>query len=221
MRTVPFVILLSVLLSTSSYSAAQDFNIFEGKFTLHSSFGIPFTGYGHTFDEYGYWEKDWQYQVIFAFKMGNLWSFYSWDHFGIGMKMNWLEVSYTQRNIDLQDIYIHRFTVDFSAGAFGPLFIFAFNNKMCLDLYYNLRPTFMIATSVESGSLDYYKDYYEQLSMGFTNVFGCSYRFYVLSVGLEYLYGNLPDLDYIDERGYFDGPKLVNSCIRLVVGVAL
>jgi hypothetical protein len=169
-----------------------------------------------------------KYPVSFGLKMGSLWSFYSWDHFGIGLKMGWFDFSFARKGDDFLSPSWQRFTFDFSLLEMGPLFIFAINKKIAFDVYYTARPQFLISTTFD---YDYYYDYtyyddysspyLEALGLGIGHNTGFTFRYYVLSIGIEYIFGSIPDLDYVDQYGFSDGPKIGNSCVRLIVGVAL
>ena len=223
MRRFSFVLLSALFLAFTCKSSAQTFDIFENRFSLHNVIGFPPSDYGWIPVEGDDLADDYQYRVSFGFKMGTQWSFSTWEHFGIGLKINWFEVSYVQRKYDIQGDQLKRFTLDITFGEFGPICTFAINKMLGFDTYYNLRPTFLLTRA--SQEYYYYDDgynYYDQeIGLGFGHLFGFAFRFHVLSVGLEYVLGNLPNLDYIDQYGYFGGPRLSDSSFRLIVGVVL
>jgi hypothetical protein len=106
--------------------------------------------------------------------------------------------------------------MEFTLGEFGPIACFGINKKMAIETYYNIRPSLMMS-SVTGFNIS--NDLEDKGGVGLSHVFGCAFRYSFLSAGIEYVYGHIPDLDYVDQYGYFGGPRLNNSCFRVILGM--
>ena len=199
-------------------SPAQNKEVLSSGSTFQSFFGRPPANFGWEQGKGGSWENDLQYLFNFGFKIGSQWCFSNWENFGLGLKMNWVEVSYGQRIHAYENFSIQKFTLEFSAIGFGPIGVFAIKDNSAVDIYYNLRPTFILSSIFEK---DYLDEAENEAGIGFSNVFGCAFRFHFFSAGIEFVYGELPDTDLIDQYGYFGGPRINDTYFRLIIGFAV
>jgi hypothetical protein len=218
MKSYKLVLSLLIFQVIASSSPAQYKDVLSSGSTFQSFFGRPPADFGWEQGRRISWESDLQYLFNFGFKIGSQWCFSNWENFGLGLKMNWVEVSYGQRIHAYENYSLQKFTLELSVVGVGPIGVFAIGDHSAVDIYYNLRPV-IITTSVFEK--EYLEDAENETGVGFSNLFGCAFRTHFFSAGIEFVYGKLPDTDQMDQYGYFGGSRVNDTYFRLIIGFAV
>ncbi len=147
-----------------------------------------------------------EYGMLNGFQIGNRWYFSPADTWGIGLMVNWFDFSGASGDSDFA-------AADAALFELGPIGTYAINESMAIDGYYNLRPTFLVMASTEGDLMGYG-------GFGITHALGVAYRWKVLSVGVETVFGSVNSV-YVDEDDFHDDvqAKLKNNSTRFVLGV--
>ena len=178
-RFVVFVLLHFALLGQ-----AQD-QMLENGFSLKFSFGFPPSNYG--FDGDLPLPEDLQVKNTFGLEIGNQWYFYTGERFGLGLDVNWIDLTYSREKAYSPTLgYANRITAEGSFLEFGPVGTFAVNDIVALEGYYNLRPTYMATYYYEDSD-----DYVLVEDFGFLHGIGLGLRVKFLYFGYEYTFGSL------------------------------
>lgn len=158
---------------------------------------------------------DVNYSKMWGFQIGNRWYFAPTETWGIGLMVNWFDISYVGSKVD--DFTL--LTVDVSALELGPVFTYTLTEAMAFDAYYNLRPTILATADTDMNAFG---------GFGITHAFGIAYRWKVLSVGIESLMGKVSPSQYsfddedVEEEfdGLSDSEKMLNNKrFQIVLGV--
>ncbi len=141
---------------------------------------------------------------LVGFEIGNRWYFKHNEKYGIGLMVNWGDASFHSSYIGMDNVdstlnYSLVLNIAFFEG--GPIGTYALTSNIRMDAYYNMRPTYMLAGQVPyeyvNGEGITEKGYYSSYATGFglTHTMGFSFRWRVLALSFEYLYGNLREVD--------------------------
>lgn len=156
-----------------------------------------------------YTAGDFTYGVGFNFELGNYFRFakIAEGKFGIGLRATWLSASfcagsdsYTSLGTDYQDIYR---ATEISILRVGPQFGMALNEKMGLDVFYqlgyNLSGEFIDADMGPGQESIGISSWFQ----GVSHEIGAAFKYKVFSVGFGYRIGKLNNfLNYIDGKEY-------------------
>jgi len=206
MKQIRTLLIASLLLSLMLNTHAQKDRTLSNGFSIQLIVGIPSPEYGVSKDATV--DKEFQFSSLFGLQLGNRWYFTNSDQFGIGLMVNWFDVSSALASYEIQQDEIIRLTVDATFLELGPIGTYAINSDMAVDAYYNLRPTGLATIAIdENSSIE--DDAY---GSGFTHALGAAFRWKVLSVGIESVLGNIKDYDDSEI-------KLQANNFRFVIGV--
>lgn len=202
------VLLLSVILFAGSMGTtiAQNNRTLSHGFSINLIVGLPPANYGFHKDV----DVDDDSKIILTsgIQIGNRWYFGSSERFKMGLMVNWLDMTAgTRKNGEMT-----RVVVDVSLLELGPVASVALSDDIALDAYYNLRPT--VFAHIWTFSTEDPTGY---AGPGISHAIGTAFRWKVLSVGLEYVIGNI-NCEYIDTDFDYPNQKLVNSNFRLMIG---
>jgi hypothetical protein len=198
--------LLSIILFTASLGTtdAQKNRTLSHGFSVNLIVGIPSPNYGYPKDVNV--DEDMQINFIAGIQIGNRWYFGSSARYKMGIMVNWIDISAGTRI----DGDLTRAVADVSFLELGPIGTVAFSDDIALDAYYNLRPTgFVHMWSYASEDPEGYS------GAGISHAIGTAFRWKVLSVGLEYVIGNINCEDINSE---YTDQKLINNNFRLIIG---
>ena len=198
--------LLSIILFTASLGStdAQKNRTLGNGFSVNLIVGIPSPNYGYPKDVNV--DEDMQINFIAGIQIGNRWYFGSSARNKMGIMVNWIDISAGTR----KDGDLTRAVADVSFLELGPIGTVAFSEDIALDAYYNLRPTgFAHMWSSASEDPEGY------VGAGISHAIGTAFRWKVLSVGLEYVIGNINCEDINSE---YTDQKLINNNFRLMIG---
>jgi hypothetical protein len=78
---------------------------------------------------------------IWGLQVGNRWYFNPKENHGIGLMVNWLDITIGAKS---DDGWVRSIT-DFSFLEIGPVGTKVLTNNIALDAYYNLRPTIFVS----------------------------------------------------------------------------
>jgi len=207
------VILLVLILCTGMMTesfAQKDRRLSRG-FSINLITGVPLSSYGGNIYE----NKS---GIISGFKIGNRWYFTSSKKFEIGLMANWADISVAFNSTNLpMDYKSNQFFADFSVCEVGPIGTIPLADAIALDAYCNIRPT--VLASIYSISPNYSSN--ETVSYvggGVSYGLGTAFRWKVLNVGLEYVFGKVKCSDTNTDSGYPD-ITLKTDNFRILVGV--
>lgn len=230
MKKFGILISLFALAALFSNSFAQDSKTLSNGFSVNLVVGFPSAEFGAPENVSG----DEKYGALFGLKLGNRWYFAPQEKYGFGLMVNWLDLAAGfksgTRNSELTQETSDwaKTTFDVTLLGLGPIGTFALNDDMAIDGYYNLRPTVLIMGEVSSdpagiaddGTVGY-------AGFGITNTLGAAFRWKVLNVGVEYVFGKVncqgkytgPTIAGELEDGDLPDAKLSTNSVRLVLGV--
>jgi hypothetical protein len=182
-----------VLLIESGH--AQDKAIKKG-FSINLITGFPSP------ENYGFpgLDPNLENKGFFGLEIGNRWYFNQSKKLGIGMGINWFDLTMQMTQIDPPyEEGDNERTYVFNASLFeiGPIGTLALTSNIGLDAYYNIRPTY-IKTGIyldNEEELGRNYDTGDQLGFGFSHTFGGSLRLKSFALSFEYLLGNIRTVD--------------------------
>jgi len=181
---------------------AQKDQTLSNGFSIQLIIGVPFPEYG--VDKDAEVAKEYQFSSLFGLQLGNRWYFTNSDQFGIGLMVNWFDISTALTSYEIMEETIGRLTVEATFLEFEPIGTYAINSTMAVDAYYNLRPAGLATVAIDENTN--LSD--EVYGSGFTHALGAAFRWKVLSVGIESVLGNIKDLDDPDLKLQADKFKL-------------
>ncbi len=127
----------AIIVSFLPQTQAQKNRTLSNGFSISWAFGIPSDKLGFPASV----DNDFKYKLMMGLKLGNRWYINPTEKYGIGIMVNWLDVSATQVTINQGNIDEPHATADVSVLQIGPIFTYALDESIAFDLYYNLRPT--------------------------------------------------------------------------------
>ena len=197
-RKIIILSILALMGLTTKLFAQKDRKITNG-FSINLVTGIPVANYGESNE--GNLNAQYQLGSIWGLQLGNRWYFSPSEQFGLGLMVNWMDITAgvkmgTQGSYDWG-----RAVFDFSLFELGPVGTYALTNDIALDAYYNLRPTgfatAMILTANSTEDDDLSTVY---VGFGLTHAVGAAFRYKALNIGLEYVMGGA------NCQGIYSGP---------------
>jgi hypothetical protein len=215
------VILLSIILmsgATTNLFAQKDRKLTKG-FSINLVTGIPSAQYGVSKSD----NIDAEYQLgsIWGLQLGNRWYFNPTEQYGIGLMVNWIDITAGVKAGSESSYDWARAVVDFSFCEIGPVGTYVLTKDIALDAYYNLRPTGFSSGMVWSPTSGDDDETYVYAGFGFTHALGAAFRYKALNIGLEYVMGG------IKSEGTYSGPdgdedlesqKNIANNFRIMIG---
>lgn len=215
------LVLVVAILFTSLNSIAKKDPISKGfNFNLYA--GIPGSTYGL--------EKDcgapssFSPNAISGIQIGNRWYFAPTKKFGVGLKVNWLDLSYGAS--DASELEVVK-VLDMSALGLGPVGSIGIGDHMAIDAYYQLRPT-LLTSRLEHSEFIY--EMYDgfgmansivKTSFGLASTIGIAFRYRILNMGFEYLLGGVKSIHNSGSIHPYmsESPKLQTNSLRINLGL--
>jgi hypothetical protein len=213
-----FAVLLAVIIFTgiSATSFAQKNRTLSKGFSINLIAGIPSTNYGLPSDSHI--DSEDKYGLLGGLQIGSRWYFSPSDKFGVGLMVNWFDITAAFKSTTNSLYTMARVTVDFSLLEVGPVATLALTDDFAVDAYYNLRPTGLatvFAYSSDSGDYDESEGY---AGFGISHAVGTAFRWKVLSIGAEYVVGKIKCEDTDTETTYEPEKFMLNN-FRIMLGV--
>ena len=131
------------------------------------------------------------------------------DKISVALIVDWFGLSLGSKTIPADEEY-ERYTVGVLNGnllEMGPSITYALNNKMAIDLYYQVKPTVIVGVFLASVEVDF-----DDPSVGLSHAMGVTYRYKELAVGLE------PNFGKINVLFEDDGVKTSTSRFNINLG---
>jgi hypothetical protein len=189
MKTNIFILVLAFLVGCATFVSAQKDRKLTNGFSINFVAGIPSDSYGAPKGS----DIASEYKPgIWGFQLGNRWYFNPKEQYGIGLMVNWLDITAGVAMVKSESSDFARAVADVSILEAGPVGSYVLTNDIAIDAYYNLRPTGFSTVSVRSyssGSRE--DDTYTYAGFGFTHALGAAFRFKALNVGIEYVMGGI------------------------------
>jgi hypothetical protein len=215
-----YLILITIIIVTgiTSNSFAQKDRKLSNGFSISLVTGIPSNDYGLPKDsQIDATEK---FGGIWGLKLGNRWYFKPSENYGFGLMVNWLDFSIAMKSDNLNGGTSASGVADFSFLQFGPVGTYAATDAIALDAYFNFRPTVFENVVVPSSG-----DSYAYAGVGFSNALGAAFRYKVLNIGIEYVFGGINTSYTIagssSGSSTTDTKKLMTNSFRILLGVKL
>lgn len=173
-----------------------------------------------------YPQYDWKETTYYQLQFGTRWYIKPQEKWALGILGTWIDFSIIENMGALDDSnpiesYKYNKVITYSFLGIGPIGTWAFNDNLAADIYYNIRPTYILAQSNIN-------DIGIQPGFGFSNVAGGAVRIGVFNLGVEYVFGTINSLNdhLVNSIGSATGENLEssktgelnNKCVRLVVG---
>jgi len=220
-KTATFIILM-ILCGVFLTAVGQKTPALKNGSSIKAQLGFPSIDFGWTDELSGEFPDDfkeeYKYGITYGLQAGHQWYFYKPESLGIGLMVNWLDVTGTIKKYSDSQELIKRATLDVGVLEFGPVFTYAIDDPMAIDVYYNLRPTALMTgyryiDEEEGENEDGFGGY------GVTHAFGAGFRLRLLYAGVEYVTGSTKvSRDSSDDEIWKDR-KMKADCFRIVVGV--
>ena len=179
--------------------------ITESGFFVHFGIVIPSKNYFFPveFDN----DSDFKYGIGPCLELGHMFRITELDdNIAIGIRGTWFSALYTKLKID------DTTSLDALQGSImraGPYFTYGLSDEIAIDAYYQIGPAVLV---------DIYEDEGDPY-LGATHSIGIGFRFNVLSVGMDYNFGNLK---YIGDNEFIDPDiRFRTNHMRLYVGVKI
>ena len=227
-KKVYVLLVFTLIVSAEAYC---DKSPFSNKTTIQGIFGFPIGEYGM---EAGTGGGDYEVDAVIGGQVGS--KFYLWnsESLGAGLYINWLDIIYAQTPLSFEEEMTITDTGLFETGVIGS---FHFNDSYMLDLYYQVRPTFML----NSLSTNYFKypalddmglyDRVRRWGLGISHVVGLGFNFDIFSFGAEFGFGAVSHFYPEFLLGEPDNQPahpvmspeadLQSECVRIFLGVQL
>lgn len=193
---------------------------------LNTSIGIVTNKAGLQIPDHK-WDK---FEYI-NFQLGTRWYIKPQKKWALGIQTSWFDILYSVSTAPIAKEFPNEFDLFdsdhienklFSASLFtvGPVGTFAFTPNIAIDGYYNIRPTFVMATASGIG---------DQPGFGISHLCGLSFRVGVFSIGIDYIFGGIKSLTDVVSDAVEDVEgedvsikkigKIKTDMLRLNVGV--
>lgn len=208
-----FLAMFSLNLQAKDRTLSNGFSMNANLGFVNSDFGTPALISHDEFD----------FATMWGFQIGNRWYFSPTETWGFGLMVNWFDLSFVGATSNGDDLVA---IADMAAFELGPVFTYAITDGMALDAYYNLRPTYMIAATTDGTGLINSANAYG--GFGFTHALGLAYRWKVLWVGIESVFGSISpsisgfeDMDIEDAyNDLSDSEQIIDSKrFQIILGV--
>lgn len=214
MKRIGLLLALVFIFGLTSDLLAQ--RAIKNGFSVNAVLGFPSKSFGAEEDA----QDDTQLGPLYGVKLGNRWYFAPQETFGIGLMVNWIDFAFAGKTGTIAGADFTRFAMDLTFAEFGPVGTFAVNDDIGIDGYYNLRPTWLSSAFVTSniGTSD---DEFVYTGFGFSHALGAAFRWKVLNVGFEYVFGSINSAGaYSGDLSGVDLEDLKNktNSFRIVVG---
>lgn len=202
------VLMMSALaLLPFSKASSKDRTLSNG-FSIKASFGFPSSNFGTP----GEMPDDFDYGMMSGLEIGNRWYFSPTETWGVGLMVNWFDVSVVSGESKDFDA----FNLEMAFLEFGPVGTYALNEDMALDAYYNARPTSSFMFVVEDDIV------YAFVGSGFTHAVGAAFRWKALSLGIESVFGKVDSDTFYEDGEEVDvdwNETIGSNRFRLTLGV--
>lgn len=186
-KSIIFLCLILLTGFTTNLYAQKDRKLTKG-FSINFVAGFPSKAYGASKGS----DIASEYQPgIWGLQLGNRWYFNPKEQYGIGLMINWLDVTAGVAKVKSQSGDYSRAVADVSIIEIGPIGTYVLTSDIALDAYYNLRPTGFSTVSIQSYSGSREDDTYTYAGFGLTHALGAAFRFKALNVGIEYVLGGI------------------------------
>lgn len=231
MKRIGILVSLMLIAALVSNTYAQKDRTLSNGFSANLVVGFPSDDFGASSSTY--YPSSMNYGALWGLKLGNRWYFAPQEKYGFGLMVNWLDFAAVFKSGTETSQYglsydWYRTTFDVTLLGLGPIGTYAINDDMAIDGYYNLRPTILASGHASSDPLGVADDQtYGYAGFGLTNALGAAFRWKVLNVGVEYVFGQVncqgkytgPTLDGEFEDGDLPDEKLSTNSIRIILGV--
>ena len=212
-----FLLAIFIFTCVATSSFAQKDRKLSNGFSINLVTGFPSKTYGIP--------KDAQIDAsdelggIWGLKIGNRWYFNPKEKYGIGLMVNWFDISMALRD-QVNSNSSTNAIADFSFLQFGPVGTFAATENIALDGYFNFRPTAFENLVVPNSG-----DSYGYAGVGFSYAIGAAFRYKILNIGIESVFGGIKT-SYIttgssSSSDPTDTYTLMTNSFRILLGLKL
>lgn len=211
-----FFIVLGLVLSFTLQSNAQS-EMLENGLSIKFSFGFPSSEYGLSGDIP--LPEELRIKKTYGLELGSQWYLLKREQFGLGLDVNWFDAVYGRAKMD--NIFVgtvNFMTLEVSFLEFGPVATFALSDKIAVEGYYNLRPTYFVGYYYENSD-----DYVLVTDFSFMHGLGFGVRLKFIYIGYEYTFGSADG--EVNGGGEFDdvgdlyfNQKMDGTNSKLIIG---
>lgn len=195
-----------LLIAVAAMFAISSYAQIDNGFSLKLNLGFPSADYG------GAEDSEIEAPLSVGLQIGNQWYFFKESTFGIGLNVNWFDISRASKTED--DYSVTAWDLRFI--EFGPLGTIKIQDEMGVDIYYNLCPTLLMSLGYNDDS-----DFIGAgVGSGFTHAIGAGFRYQIFYAGLEYSLGDLSDAVMVDDDFEETGFKtdMVTNIFKICLG---
>lgn len=208
------ILLLTVLLLGAVNNVQAQRTLSKG-FSVSGAIGIPFGTYGYSEAP----ASNYQLSSYMGVQMGHRWYFSPSKTFGVGLMINWLDISLGATGDVENNIDWGKAVFDITVLEFGPIATYAISDDIALDGYFNIRPGIVSTAFVEIPTSGV-QESWVYAGSGFTHTLGAAFRWKALNVGLEYVGGGINCVGTYDGNSTSTIPdkRIQLNSLRLMVG---
>lgn len=192
----------------------------DNGFILRAGISLPSAGYGFASDEKDL-VKEFTPKLGLGLEIGNQWYVFrtNAENMGVAINVNWFDLALATKSNSSGGVDV---TTAVFTGSFievGPMFTYKVTDDIGVDLFYNLKPTFMVSAMTSSSNGN---DFSQALSgFGFNNAVGTSFRWRALSLGFEYVFGTIKASNINSDDKSADVPnnyKMNTNAFKINIG---
>ena len=183
---------------TAGLAGGSSKGITEGGFFVHFGGVLPSKNY-YILGAFGDNDTGEKFGFGPSLDLGNMFRIADLDDAAFGIRVTWFSALYTKLAID------DTTSLDVMQGSVlkaGPYFTYGFSDDAAIDVYYQIAPAVLIELNDGDSNL------------GVAHSLGLGFRFKVLSVGMDYNFGNLKNID-------FPVFKVPTNHLRMFIGVKI
>ena len=152
----------------------------DGGFFVHLTVNIPSMNYGWS-AAFTNTDSKLKYGLGGGLELGNMFKISDVSNNALGVKATWLSAMYSSLKLDDTTSVS---AIQGSLLRVGPYFTIDVNDNMAIDVFYTAGATILILA-----------DAFDSQGLGLTHNLGVGYRMDVLSVGFDFNFGKVKDLD--------------------------
>jgi hypothetical protein len=215
-RRITLLVTILLVSFTHRVFAQKDRKLTNG-FSINLNVGIPSDHYGVPKDNNI--SEMYMLGSFWGLQLGNRWYFSPKEQYGIGLMVNWIDITAGVKAGSGSNFDYARSVADVSFFEIGPLGTYILTKDIALDAYYNLRPSGFATVLLKSYSDgDIITTY---AGFGFTHALGAAFRWKALNIGLEYVMGSVncegTYSDSYDEKTLAERKNVANN-FRIMIG---
>ncbi len=215
-----FITLLIILIGGTSFSSFAQKSITDSGFYLNVGGFAPNYKYLVPLAfENDILEKPENTETLYKLganiEIGNLFKVADIGSNAIHVKVSWLDANIAKSSYEGKYLFtpvnFKYYAIQGSAFKLGPNFTYALNDKMGIDVFYQIAPVFSFwyddtdyGPAFEDSEMSYDDNLREKYALGVLHTTGLAFRYDFLSAGINWNFGSAKDFDADDNATTFN-----------------